>query len=104
MIARWWKGRVKAAEVDEYVRYVEETGIRGIAAVPGNRLALVLTRIEGDEAEVGVLSLWDSMEAIRAFAGENPDIAVYYPEDDRWLLDAPRRVAHFDVPEAAGVG
>ncbi|HUG01655.1 MAG TPA: antibiotic biosynthesis monooxygenase [Longimicrobiales bacterium] len=97
MIARQWTGRVRAEDADEYARYVEETGIRALTGTPGNVAAHLLVRVDGDEAEVVVYSVWESMEAVRRFAGDEPDRAVYYPEDERYLTHAPEQVTHWRV-------
>ncbi|MGH9230717.1 MAG: hypothetical protein ACRD07_18645 [Acidimicrobiales bacterium] len=47
----------------------------------------MLQRHEGDRTEIIALSLWDSVEAIRAFAGDDIDAAVLYPEDERYLIN-----------------
>jgi heme-degrading monooxygenase HmoA len=62
----------------------------------------MLTRIEGAIAFVETLSLWEDEAAIRAFAGEDVTRARYYHEDERYLLEFPERVEHFEVdaPEA----
>jgi heme-degrading monooxygenase HmoA len=44
-----------------------------------------------------VISFWDSIDAIRAFAGSDVERAVFYPEDDRYLVEREDRVEHFDV-------
>jgi hypothetical protein len=49
-----------------------------------------------------LISLWDSMDAVRAFAGENPDRSVYYPEDEHFLLQMEPLVRHYDVAEQIG--
>ena len=46
-----------------------------------------------------LISLWESMDAVRAFAGENPERSVYYPEDDQFLLQMEPLVRHYDVSE-----
>jgi hypothetical protein len=43
------------------------------------------------------LSLWTSMEAVRRFAGDQPERAVFYPEDDRFLVDRETTVHHYEV-------
>jgi len=101
MIARIWRGNTRAEKADAYVGYVEETGLKQYRQTPGNRGAVVLRRIEGDTAEFLVLSLWDDLEAIRRFAGPEPEKAVYYPEDDRFLLGREPRVAHYEVAAGA---
>jgi hypothetical protein len=97
MIARVWHGRIRAADANEYVRYIEDTGLRDYRACRGNRGALMLVRRSGDEAEVFTLSLWDSYEAITAFAGDDITRARYYPEDTKYLLELEEHVRHFDV-------
>ena len=54
-------------------------------------------RIEGDRAEFVVMSFWESRDAIRAFAGDDIEIAHYYPEDERFLLELDPKVTHYDV-------
>ena len=97
MIARIWTGRTRAEDADVYHEYLLATGVRDYAATPGNRGVHVLRRIDGDVAEFTILTFWDTWEAITAFAGPNPDIAVYYPEDDRYLLSKEPRVKHYEV-------
>lgn len=99
MIARIWQGRIRAADVEAYGRYIAATGLADYRATPGNRAAQMLTRVDGDLAYVMTLSFWDDLESIRAFAGDDVTRARYYPEDERFLLDFPQRVEHYDVRE-----
>ena len=39
------------------------------------------------KTEFVMFTLWDSMDAVKAFAGDRPEVAVYYPEDDRYLIE-----------------
>jgi heme-degrading monooxygenase HmoA len=103
MIARWWHGWTRADEIDRYVEYVEETGVNALAATPGNMGVYILTRVEGDRAEIVVVSLWESLEHVRAFAGDDVGRAVFYPDDDRFLVDRDWRVSHYEVPAARSV-
>jgi len=101
MILRKWTGRIRTSDRDEYVRYVLKTGGEDYTSTPGNLGFQILLRDLGDgTTEVSTVSWWSSMEHIRAFAGEDPEIARYYPEDDRFLLARPRHVEHHEV--AAG--
>ena len=97
MIARTWKGRVPVAKSEEYLDYVTRTGIEAQTSTEGNGGSYVLRRVQGDVAEFVVLSLWDSMDAIRRFAGDHPERAVYYPEDERFLLEMAPDVEHWEV-------
>jgi len=99
MIARIWRGTTRAEHADEYLAYLEATGLKDYAAVPGNQGTQVLRRIEGETAEFLILTLWDSFEAIRAFAGDDFHRAVYYPEDTVFLLELDPTVAHYEVIE-----
>ena len=100
MIARIWRGRTPAEKADAYHEYLRATGLREYEETPGNRGVYVLRRTTGDVAEFLLVSLWDSMEAVRAFAGDDPEGAVYYPEDDEYLLEREPRVAHYEVLKA----
>jgi heme-degrading monooxygenase HmoA len=59
---------------------------------------LALRRIVNDDrAEFLLVTLWDSEEAIRRFAGDEPEKAVFYPEDERFLVERGERVSHYEV-------
>ena len=97
MIARMWHGRVPLAKADAYEAYLAATGLADYRATPGNRGAWLLRNDEGEVAHFTTLTLWDSMEAIVAFAGPDVDRARYYPEDDAFLLERETHVRHFRV-------
>lgn len=97
MIARVWRGATASDDADEYVEYLKRTGLKDYRTTPGNRGAYVLWRQVGDRAEFVALSLWDSTEAIVRFAGEDIDRAVFYADDDRYLVDRDLTVAHYHV-------
>jgi heme-degrading monooxygenase HmoA len=97
MIARIWRGTTSAELSDEYADYLEATGVRELRATPGNLGVLVLRDVDGGEAEFTVASFWWSLEDIKAFAGEDVDRAVYYPEDRRFLHELAPTVEHVEV-------
>jgi heme-degrading monooxygenase HmoA len=99
MIARIWRGITLKDKADDYLAYLHETGLRDYAKTPGNRGVTILRRNQGEHCEVMLISLWESMDAVRAFAGENPDRSVYYPEDEHFLLQMEPLVRHYDVAE-----
>jgi heme-degrading monooxygenase HmoA len=100
VIARLWHGAVPAARADEYMRYLEQTGLPDYRATPGNRGVYVLRRSEEGVAHFLLVSLWESREAIRAFAGEDMERARYYPEDAGFLLELEPAVTHYEVAAA----
>ena len=97
MIARIWFGRTKAEHYDDYVTYLEESGVAELERTPGNQGVMVLRRLDGDEAEFGVISLWSSLEDVRAFAGDDVDTARYFPDDAKYLLEFTPKLKHYDV-------
>jgi heme-degrading monooxygenase HmoA len=97
MIARIWRGAVRSADADEYADYIAGTGLAEYEQTPGNRGAWMLTRDVGDRTEVMTFSLWDSLDAVKAFAGDDYETAVYYTEDDRFLVERDDNCAHYDV-------
>ena len=100
MLARIWRGWTKAVDADAYVDYVRKTGISAFQEIAGNRGAWILRREVGDRTEFVVLSFWESVDAIREFAGDDIGEAVFYPEDDRFLVDRELRVLHYEVMDA----
>jgi heme-degrading monooxygenase HmoA len=99
MVARTWSGWTRREDADEYVVYIEGTGMREYRETPGNRGAWMLRRDEGDRTEFTTLSFWDSLESIRGFAGDDLDRAVFYPEDDRFLVEREETVKHWTIEE-----
>ena len=99
MIARTWRGAVRADDADAYAAYIAETGLRAYTATAGNRGAYLLFRTEGDRAEVMTVSLWDSLESIEGFAGTPVERAVFYPQDDGYLVERDLDAKHWTVVE-----
>jgi hypothetical protein len=100
-IARTWHGRVPATKAEAYHAYLLRTGIADYRATPGNRGVLVQRHIVGDVAHFTLTTLWDSIDSIKAFAGEQYERARYYPEDDEYLLEREPLVWHAEVLLAA---
>ena len=100
MIARRWHGRVPAAKADEYLKLSEDVGLADYRSTEGNRGAWCLHRREGDVVHVEMFTLWDDLEAIRRFAGDELTKAKYYDFDPDFLLELEPEVVHFEVIEA----
>jgi heme-degrading monooxygenase HmoA len=84
MIARTWRGTVHRADADEYAEYIGATGFAEYGQTLGNLGSWLLRHDDGDRTEFITLSLWGSVDAIRAFAGDDIDAVVLYPEDARY--------------------
>lgn len=102
MIARMWRGVIRTEQAASYVEYISGTGIKEYRGTPGNRGAEMWTRDLGDgRTEVVTVSWWNSLESIRGFAGDDIEVAVFYPEDDDYLVERETMVAHFEVHAAS---
>jgi heme-degrading monooxygenase HmoA len=99
MIARIWTGRVRTPDAAGYADYIRKTGFAEYGETPGNRGAWLLRRDHDGTTEFITLSLWESVDAIRAFAGEDIEAAVLYPEDERYLIDGESTIAHYEVAD-----
>ena len=93
---------MRAHDADEYADYIRETGFAAYGETEGNRGAWMLRREDGDRTEFVTYSLWDSLDSVRAFAGDDIETAVYYPEDERFLVERDDKVKHYDVADAVG--
>ena len=97
MIARLWHGRVPTAKSESYRRFVNGRAIPDYRSVPGNIGVHILERREGEVTHFITLTFWESLDAVRAFAGEEVDKAKYYPEDSGFLLEFEPRALHYEV-------
>jgi len=97
MIARIWHGRTTGEKAEAYLAFLRERAIPDYRSTPGNRSAFVLRSIEGVEAHFLTVTLWDSVDSIRAFAGDYVERAKYYPEDRDFLIEFEPEVRHYEV-------
>jgi heme-degrading monooxygenase HmoA len=97
MIMRTWRGCTAESDADAYHAYLERTGVSQFKRTPGNRGVYILRRLVHGRAEFLVMSLWDSMEDIQRFTGPDPTRAVFFPEDEEFLVEYDVVVRHYDV-------
>jgi len=97
MIARTWRGATRAEDAESYLDYLHRTGLAEYRKVEGNRGVLALRRVRAGRAEFLLVSLWESEDTIRQFAGEPIDQAVFYPEDEQFLIERDEHVDHYEV-------
>lgn len=97
MIARVWHGVTPKSKRGGHLEQLKKTGLKDFARTKGNAGAYVLARDVGDKTDFVVISLWDSMEAIRAFAGSDADKPRYYPGDSEFLLELEPKLKHYEV-------
>ena len=97
MVARYWSARTTPERAPQYAEHLERHVLPALRALAGYAGARLLQRTTDTGVEVVVLTWWDSLEAIRAFAGEDLDTAVVADAAAALLSDHDRRVKHYEV-------
>jgi heme-degrading monooxygenase HmoA len=98
VIVRIWTGVARGTDADAYEQYMREVALPGYAHVPGNREVLMLRRpLDDDRAEFTMITAWDDMASVKAFAGPDPERAVFYPMDEQFLVERELTVRHYDL-------
>ncbi len=100
MILRIWRAYADASSADEYPRHLLDKVRPELERIAGFDGLFLVTRQHGDEVEYVVQTLWDSMEAIRTFAGPHPERAVVEPAAAALLLRFDTTVDHYEVLSA----
>lgn len=96
-VARSWRGATRIEDREKYLDYLKATGLKSYRETAGNLGVIALRRDRGDQTEFLLLSFWVDQAAIGRFAGPVIDRAVFYPEDDRFLVERDDHVDHFEV-------
>jgi len=104
MVLRMWSGRATVEKSGEYVEHATQKVFPALRAIEGHRGAYLLRRAVDGAVEFVVLTLWDSMEAVRRFAGVKPEKAVVEPEARAVLTAFDESVTHFEVVHPADSG
>lgn len=97
MIVRMWHGRVETSKAQAYREFLNTRAIPDYQSVTGNISVHILERNEGDVTHFISLTFWKNMDVITGFAGDDPDVAKYYPEDKEFLLEFEPTVVHYEV-------
>ena len=98
MIARTWTGATRTRDAAAYQEYMGRVALPGYADVAGNRMVLMLRRDRDDDrTEFTMITLWADFEAVRRFTGPQVETAVFYPEDEPFLVERDRLARHHVV-------
>src|SRR5690349_14374980 len=92
-----WRGETTTENADSYYRHLTGNVMPSLTRIPGHRGAYVLRRELDIRVEFVVITLWDSMQSVRAFAGDAPDLAVVEPAARAVLSDFDEFVRHYTV-------
>jgi heme-degrading monooxygenase HmoA len=100
VIARTWRGVARADSIDAYVTHLREKTFPVLRTLAGHRGAYVLrssTHVSTPDVDVTVITLWDSIDAIARFAGDDVEAAVVPPEAQALLQSWDTRAVHWDI-------
>lgn len=99
-IARSWRARATAENAQRYIAFFDARLRPELEGLAGYRGALVMTKVDDDDVafvEISVLTFWDSMDAVQAFASPAIEVAVVEPEARALLVSFDERVRHYDI-------
>ncbi len=97
MIARHWRGWTKAEDADGYESFLKDKVLPALSGISGYRGRYVLRKDDLVESEFVVVNLFDSLEAVKQFAGADYSIPVFEPEAKEFLSRIEPFATHYDV-------
>ena len=97
MVLRMWKARSTVKLAADYIEHATKVVFPKVRTIEGYRAAYLLRREVEDGVELVVLTLWESMQAVRRFAGTEPNKAVVEPEARAALTSFDDFVTHYEV-------
>jgi heme-degrading monooxygenase HmoA len=97
VIGRLWHGWTTPENADAYEQLLRGEVLPGIQRIDGYRGAQLLRREAGEEVAFVTITLFDSLDAVRAFAGDDYEVAVVPPEAQCLLSHYDARSAHYEV-------
>lgn len=97
MIARVWHGTTSKENKTAYLKYLRSTGMKELGKAEGIVSAFLLVRDSQELTEYMVITVWESMRAIKKFAGPDADKTVYLPKDSHFLSTSEGTVKHYEV-------
>ena len=97
MISRQWKGIAKREDADRYVAHHRSDTFPKLASLAGFVRASILRREVASGTEFQVVTVWESLEAIRSFSGADVEVAVVPPVAQAMMVEFDRRAAHYEI-------
>jgi heme-degrading monooxygenase HmoA len=97
MITRLWHGRTSLEHAPYYLEFLLNAGTKEYKETPGNISIKIWTKKDKDCCHFYTVTEWEDLDAVKRFAGEDFEEAVYYPEDQGILLEFEEKVTHFET-------
>jgi len=97
MIARMWRGFAFPEKADDYVKHLQASVLPELRQIEGFQGVTLMRRDSPQGVEFMVLTLWESLDAIRKFAGEDAEVAVVAPAAQGLFREYDPTVRHFEV-------
>jgi heme-degrading monooxygenase HmoA len=107
MIARMWRGWTAPENADSYENLLRNVVYPGLHSLPGYQGGYILRHDLGAETEFVTVNLFDSLEAVKAFAGADYETPVFEPEAQRLLSRIEPMARHYEVrhrPDGSTIG
>jgi heme-degrading monooxygenase HmoA len=99
MIVRSWRGRAPSSNANAYIEFFKRKVLPILRGIDGFAGVSLLKQSRSNDVEFLVLTRWTSLDAIRAFAGDDIRKAVVEPEAAALLASFDSTVEHFEVVE-----
>jgi heme-degrading monooxygenase HmoA len=103
MIARVWRGWTKTENADAYEKLLREVVYPGLQRIDGYHGGYIFRQDSKDESEFVTVNLFESLDAVKAFAGTEYDTPVFEPEARRLLSKVEPIARHYEVKKAPGL-
>jgi heme-degrading monooxygenase HmoA len=101
VIAREWRCLCPIVHRDAFLLHLDATGVRETSSLPGYRGHQILEHDMEGGVEITLVTYWDRLESITAFAGEDIGRARLYPGDEPFCITPDKDVRHYRVLSAA---
>ncbi len=94
---RLWHGKVSIEKADDYEKFMIERAAPDYGSVDGLLKLYFQRKNDNNTTHFLLVTIWDSMDSIKKFAGEHPELAKYYVEDDDFLIEKEKFVSMYEI-------
>jgi heme-degrading monooxygenase HmoA len=97
VISRHWRGLCRRERADDYIEHLRTETFPALGDIPGFVSASILRRIVPAGIEFLVVTQWQSLAAIHAFAGSKAEAAVVPAKVQDMMIEYDREARHYEV-------